>query len=198
MLHVRLVLVWLLAVLLPLQGYAAAAKLCCHHGTAHQNTPTRGVGAHNAQKLDARPADTRGASNASALHAKQRANTLNTALLSPSSTASATPAVGKLKASKVSAVEAAADKNRKSTGCGVCGGLCHSAALTPAVQALPAGSSAAEEPRLLVTTVARRPFDVAEKPPRTDPQLGDGHQHAVLHGKLHRCRPAHRLLFWQG
>ena len=169
MLHVRLVLVWLLAVLLPLQGYAAAAKLCCHHGTAHQNTSTPGVGAHKAQKMDARPVDTRGTSNTSTLHAEQRADALNTALLSPStsSTASATPAVGKLKASKVSAVEAAADKNRKSTGCGVCGGLCHSAALTPAVQALPAGASAAEEPRLLVTTVAQRPFDVAEKPPRT-------------------------------
>ena len=169
MLHVRLVLVWLLAVLLPLQGYAAAAKLCCHHGTAHQNTSARGVGAHKAQKMDARPVDTRGASNATTLHAKQRVNALNTALLSPvtSVTASAPPAVGKLKASKVSAVEAAGDKNRKSAGCGVCGGLCHSGALTPAVQAVLAGASAAEEPRLLVTTIAKRPFDVAEKPPRT-------------------------------
>jgi ferredoxin len=169
MLHVRLALVWLLAVLLPLQGYAAAAKLCCHHGTAHQNTSTRGVGAHKAQKIDAGLADTGRASNATTLHANQRADALNTALLPPatSSTASAPPAVGKLKASKVSAVEAAADKNRKSTGCGVCGALCHSAALTPAGQAVPAGPSAAEEPRLLVTTIAKRPFDVAEKPPRT-------------------------------
>jgi hypothetical protein len=170
MLHVRLVLVWLLAVLLPLQGYAAAAKLCCHHGTAHQNTSTRAMGAHKAQKVDSGPADTRRASSATTLHAKQSADALNTALASPAtlSRASATAAAGKLKASKVSAVEAAAaDKHRKSTACGVCGAMCHSAALAPPGHSISAGPSAAEERRLLVTTIAKRPFDVAEKPPRT-------------------------------
>ena len=139
MLRIRLLVAWLMLLLVPLQGLAAASKFCCVVQSSHHasSDPTSSFSVGKAALA---------AHHGGTAPATQYKN--SRALLGEARPVS--PDLG----------------HDASEGCGVCASLCHAVGITQAFAASPTAAMRPVNPVEGLLLAPEQPFTVADKPPR--------------------------------
>jgi hypothetical protein len=171
----RFALAWLLVALVPLQGFAAAAKLCCYHAAGHHGTVARQLQTRQAKDWTQVSTVQGGELRLASASEHPQQPFASPRLFASYEAVATVSAATSSHARFADARPAAADTSRPAVGntspgnpgCGLCGSLCHSVAIAPSAIPLLAPPPARDDPVQLVALVAMRPFDVAEKPPRS-------------------------------